>query len=280
MTRITERGHGRPIVVVPGIQGRCEWGLPTVEALARHGRVLTYSLADEPSSGSPWTDAAGFENYLTQLADVLRATNAVDPVLVGISYGGLVAAEFVARHPGQASALVVASAPPPSWRLPDRMARYLKAPRLLAPLFWLGAPVRVYPELRTALPNSTERWRLVRQHGRTMAAAPVSTARMARRLRWLAAAHFSTDRPIDLPALIVTGEPGLERVVPPADTLRYQHWMRGARVVTLAGTGHCGTVTRATAGADAVAGFLGDTPVARRAAAPAAVFPSEMVRAH
>lgn len=280
MTRITERGHGRPIVVVPGIQGRCEWGLPAVDALARYGRVLTYSLADEPSSGSAWTDGAGFENYLTQLEDVLRATGVVNPVLVGVSFGGLIAAEFVARHPGVASALVVASAPPPSWRLPGRMARYLKAPRLLAPLFWLGAPVRVYPELRAALPDSSERWQLMQRYGLTIVAAPVSTTRMARRLRWLTAARFSTGRRIELPSLIVTGEPGLERVVPPADTLRFQDWMPAARVVTLAGTGHCGTVTRATAFAEAVADFLGDTAVAPGAAATAVVFPAEMVRAH
>ena len=49
--RIVERGEGRPIVLVPGIQGRHEWSLPTVEALAALGRVITYSLADEPTSG-------------------------------------------------------------------------------------------------------------------------------------------------------------------------------------------------------------------------------------
>ena len=98
--RIIERGVGRPIVVVPGIQGRYEWGLPTVEALAALGHVVTFSLADEPTSGFAWSESAGFENYLTQLDDVIRATGVERPVLVGVSYGGLVAAEYAARHPG------------------------------------------------------------------------------------------------------------------------------------------------------------------------------------
>ena len=204
MTRITERGHGRPIVVVPGIQGRCEWGLPTVEALAPLGRVITYSLADEPTSGSRWQDEAGFENYLTQLEDVMRATGVDRPVLVGVSYGGLIAAEYAARHPDAVDALVVASSPPPVWTLPARVQHLLKAPRLLAPLFWIGAPLRVYPELKAAVPDPRQRWQLVRRHGLTIAAAPVSTTRMARRLHWLAAARFSTDRPLSLPSLIVT----------------------------------------------------------------------------
>jgi pimeloyl-ACP methyl ester carboxylesterase len=277
--RIIERGSGRPIVVVPGVQGRYEWGLPTVEALAALGRVITFSLADEPSSGFAWTESAGFENYVTQLEAVIGVTCATPPVLVGVSYGGLVAAEYAARHPGRVSSLVIASAPPPSWRLPDRALRYLKAPRLMAPVFWLGAPLRAYPEVKAALPASRERWQFVLDQGLRVARAPASTARMARRLRWLASAHFALDHVIDVPCLIVTGDPELERVVPPADTLRYRTWLPAARVVTMSRTGHAGTLTKAREFADAVAGLLADAP----AVVPAAISHSsqpETVRAH
>ena len=56
---LIQRGTGRPIVLVPGIQGRYEWQLPTVDALAALGRVTTFSLCDEPTSGCAWTEAAG-----------------------------------------------------------------------------------------------------------------------------------------------------------------------------------------------------------------------------
>lgn len=276
--RIVERGRGRPIVVVPGVQGRCEWGLPTVHALAGIGRAITYSLCDEPSSGFEWREAIGFENYLAQLDEVLDATGAEDPVIVGVSYGGLIAAEYVARHPGSVAGLVVASAPPPTWTLPARARRYLTAPRLMAPAFWLGAPLRVYPELKASIPDRRERWHFVVDHGWRIVAAPVSPARMARRLRWLDTAHFSFDHPIDVPAVIVTGEPDLERVVPPAATLQYRAWLPHAQVVVLARTGHNGSVTKAREFAVVVAALIAGLPVAGgRGSAPSS---SEIVRAH
>lgn len=276
--RLIERGTGRPIVVVPGIQGRYEWSLPTVEALASHGRVVTFSLADEPTSGFAWTEAGGFENYLTQLDHVVRAAGGERPVLVGLSYGGLIAAEYAARHPGPLAALVVASSPPPTWRLPARAAQYLKAPRLMAPLFWIGAPLRAYPELKAALPRGRDRWQFVIGHGLRIAGAPASSARMVRRLRWLESARFSLDHAIDVPALIVTGEPALERVVPPEDTLAYRAWLPGARAVTLAATGHNGCVTKAREFADEVAGLLAGLPSADAAVSSPSL--SENVRAY
>ena len=47
-------GSGTPLVLVPGIQGRWEWMRPTVEALARHFRVLSFSLAGERTSRHPF----------------------------------------------------------------------------------------------------------------------------------------------------------------------------------------------------------------------------------
>src|SRR5262245_26770831 len=105
--RIVERGRGRPIVLIPGIQGRWEWMSGTMDALGAHGRAITYSLCDEPTSGFAWRDERGFENYLAQLDEVLNATGAAQPLLVGISYGGLIAAEYAARHPDRVAGMVI-----------------------------------------------------------------------------------------------------------------------------------------------------------------------------
>lgn len=245
MPGIVERGQGTPIVVVPGIQGRWEWMAPTMAALAEHGRAITYSLCDEPTSGFAWVQDRGFENYVAQLDDVLAATGAERPVLVGVSYGGLVAAEFAARHPERVSGVVIVSAPPPTWRPDPRVRRYLAAPRLLAPVFWLGGPMRAYPELKAAIPALGERLRFAVTQGLRVAAAPPSAGRMARRLHWLQDARFAVDRPVPVPALVVTGEAALERVVPPRLTAEYLAWLPHARTVTMAHTGHAGTLTRA-----------------------------------
>lgn len=278
--RIVEFGSGRPIVLVPGIQGRYEWGVPTARALASLGHVTTYSLADEPTSGFAWTPASGFENYVGQLEHVIRQRRLVRPVLVGISYGGLIATEYAARHRGEVEALVVASAPPPAWTLPARAERYLAAPALMTPVFWAGAPMRVYPELRRSLPAFGDRWRFILDHGLRIARAPVSTARMARRLRWLTAARCSTAQTLDVPALIVTGEDALERVVPPEATRQYRRWLPGARVATLAGTGHNGTVMRARDFSAAVADFLAGLPAHQERPGQAPAPASEIARAH
>ena len=34
MNGIVDKGHGTPIVLIPGVQGRWEWMRPTVDALA------------------------------------------------------------------------------------------------------------------------------------------------------------------------------------------------------------------------------------------------------
>ncbi len=256
MGHLIQRGAGPPIVLVPGIQGRHEWQLPTVAALAPLGRVTTFSLCDEPTSGFSWDESAGFENYLRQLDEVMRATATERPWLVGVSYGGLIAAEYSARHPNAVAGLVVASAPPPNWTLPPRAQRYLRAPRLMTPGFLLGAPGRLYPELRAAFPGHRDLLHFVVDHGWRIARAPASPLRMVRRLRWLRDARCSTSRPIPVPALIVTGEPALERVVPPEDTLRYLEWLPHARVETMPHTGHSGTVTRAGDFARLVAAFM------------------------
>jgi pimeloyl-ACP methyl ester carboxylesterase len=268
-SNIFERGTGQPIVLVPGIQGRWEWMAPTIDALAAYGRAITFSLCDEPTSGFTWDRERGFENYVAQLDEVLVATGASRPVLIGVSYGGLVAAAFAARHPERVAGLVIASAPPPTWTPDRRVSRYLSSPRLAAPGFFLGAPMRTYPEIKAAIPEATRRWRFALRQLVRVAAAMPSSDRMARRLRWLQQAQFGLGQPLDLPALVVTGEADLERVVPPAQTAEYLAFLPRARTTTLPRTGHAGTVTKAREFAALVGEFaaeLADDPPSSRTA--------------
>ena len=54
-----------------------------------------------------------------------------------------------------------------------------------APLFWLGAPLRAYPELKAAIPDLRAPAALRAGQGLRVVAAPPSSGRMARRLQWL-----------------------------------------------------------------------------------------------
>lgn len=99
--KIVDRGGGTPVVVIPGIQGRWEWMEPAIDALAPRCRVVTYSLADEPTCGGRFDAAHGFDCYVEQVRDALDEAGLQTAAICGVSYGGLIAAAFAARYPDQ-----------------------------------------------------------------------------------------------------------------------------------------------------------------------------------
>ena len=92
-----DRGQGTPIVLIPGLQGRWEWMRPAVDALAKHHRVISFSLCDERTSPFPCEPAKAFENYVSQVEMALDRARVDRAVIAGVSYGGLIATEFAAR---------------------------------------------------------------------------------------------------------------------------------------------------------------------------------------
>jgi len=253
--KIIDVGSGPPIVLVPGVQGRWEWMRPAVDALARRCRVITFSLADEPTCGAHFDAATGFACYVRQVGDALDAAGLERATICGVSYGGLIAAAFAAEHPERTAALILVSALPPTWS-PDARARfYLRAPRLLAPLF-CAASLRMYREIAAASDGRAAAIRLSLSHLVTVLRHVFSPTRMARRITMLAAVNVTRRvRQIERPTLIVTGDPALDRVVPVRLTLDYVRLIPHALTATLARTGHIGLITRSEAFADLVVSF-------------------------
>jgi pimeloyl-ACP methyl ester carboxylesterase len=253
---VIDLGSGEPVVLVPGIQGRWEWMKPTVMRLAEHYRVIAYSLCDERTSGFASDPAAGFENYLRQLEEVLHRAGLARATLIGVSYGGLIATEFAARHPERVTRLVLASALSTDWQ-PDRRARfYMRAPRLLSPIFVATAPIRLQGEVRAAFPALSQRLRFLVTHSWRVVCAPASPLKMARRVKWAQAHGFADPSRVEAPVLVVTGEPGLDRVVPVEVSQRALEQVRSARHVVLPRTGHLGIVTRPDGFCRVMADFL------------------------
>ena len=249
-------GSGTPIVLIPGIQGRWEWVRPAVIALAKRQRVLAFSLCDERTSGFDCEPSRGFDNYVSQVMQALDRAGLRSAVIAGISYGGLIATEFAARHPERVSRLVLVSAPPTTWTPDARVRFYLKAPRLLSPLFVLAAPGRLRAEFAAAVPGVVERVGAMARHGLRAARAPMSPTLMARRVRWAEQHCFADPREVKAPTLVVTGEPELDRIVPVHTTRSYLDRLRSAEHVVLARTGHLGIVTRPDAFADTLERFV------------------------
>jgi hypothetical protein len=71
-------------------------------------------------------------------------------------------------------------------------------------------------------------------------------------------------RTVRAPVLLITGEDRLERVVPVSRTREYLALWPQARAVTLANTGHLGSITRPVAFADIVATFFASTDLSHR----------------
>ena len=251
--QIIDVGSGPPIVLIPGVQGRWEWMKPAVDHLARRCRVITFSLADEPSSGGRFATPQGFDNYVRQVGDAMDAAGLARACVCGVSYGGLIATVFAVRYPERVSGLVLVSALPPSWTPDARVRRYARTPWLLLPLFSLGS-LRLYPEFLTAAGSVPRSITSALRHLTTVLTHPFSPVRMARRV------SLWTDSPIDrgalrveAPTLVVTGEPGLDRVVPTWLTREYLERCPHAESAVLERTGHLGLITRP----DAFAGIVG-----------------------
>ena len=269
---MVDRGTGPAVVAIPGVQGRWEWMGPAVDALAGRCRVVSGSLAGDRGSHGAIHPKAGFDSYVQWVDELLDQAELEQAAVCGVSYGGLVALHYAATRPERVTALILASTPSPTWQPSCRVEWYLRAPRLLSPVFALSSPFRLYPEIAAAFPHLVRRGLFALRHVHRVTRYPFAPTRMAERVRLLEGMDFTGDcRRITAPTLVVTGEPGLDRVVPAESTREYLDAIPGSKYEAIERTGHIGLVTRP----DRFAAIVGDFVTAhaargrRRAQVPA-----------
>lgn len=133
---VVEHGTGPVVVLESGTWSPGEAWEPVMAGLAGSARVLAYDRA-----GLGWSDPSPHRRTPTVIAEELRATLAAagidEPVvLVGHSFGGIVARVFAALHPGLVRGLVLVDAaheaqferaPAPLRAMNARMARLMPA---------------------------------------------------------------------------------------------------------------------------------------------------------
>lgn len=255
---IIQRGAGEPLVLVPGVQGRWEYSRGLVDALARHYRVLTFSLADE-RAGRPAARGT-IDVFADQVESALDRCSLRAAIVVGVSFGGLVSLRFAATRAARTRALVMVSAPGPQWHLRPRHDAYARLPWLFGPLFVVESPFRLRREIDTALPAWSDRRRYLIEQARTIVSAPVSLSRMAARARLIHRYDRVTDCGlVTAPTLVVQGEDALDHVTGSGGTDEYVRLIRDARHARMHETGHLGSVTRPDACADIIHRFIVET---------------------
>jgi pimeloyl-ACP methyl ester carboxylesterase len=84
---------------------------------------------------------------------------------------------------------------------------------------------------------------------------------MAARIAWLGRFRFSDPSTIQKPVMVITGEPGLDRVVAPALTHRYVDAIANAHHAVIPCTGHLCLLTRPDEFTRLVCRFLDETSV-------------------
>ena len=109
---VKDWGSGRPVVLIHGWPLSADSWDDQALALANAGhRVIFYDRRGFGRSDQPWT-GYDYDMLADDLADVIAATGAEQPALVGFSMGGGEVARFLSRHGGARAAVLIASVVP------------------------------------------------------------------------------------------------------------------------------------------------------------------------
>ena len=261
--QIIDRGNGVPLVLIPGIQGRWEYMRPAVEALSRWFRVITCSLCGERGSDCEFVPDRGAENFVDQIDRVLRDRQVDRAVIAGVSFGGSIALHYAARRPNRTAALVLVSTPGPRFKPTKRHELFMRAPYLLGPILLAEIPIRVAQEIRHTYSDRRAGLQFAWEQVKAIVEAPLSLKRMAARARLIAEGTARDAGLVSAPTLLVTGERGLDYVVPVEGALEYAELIRDVRWVTIERGGHLAYITRPDTFAAIVKDFV-DQSVSRR----------------
>lgn len=102
----SEWGDGPPLVLIPGLAGGFELLGPMARILSEDFRVISYQLRGEEDPFA-LRQQFGLSELVDDLQELLEALQLECPLLMGVSFGGLLALKYAARFPYRLSKLIL-----------------------------------------------------------------------------------------------------------------------------------------------------------------------------
>ena len=218
------------LVLLHGIGSSGDAFLPQAPAFAKRWRVLApdapgYGASDDPPA------APGIDGFADAVARLLDDTGIDQAVLLGLSWGGVIATRFALRHPGRLRALVLADTSRGSGFDPERAAMMAERAAQYA-----ADPVGFVRDRTPLLVADTTPASVV-----TAVASIMDRACRMPGYGYAAASLGETDHTpdlgrIDVPTLVLVGQH--DRVCPPSDSRILANGIPGAAYVEVPDTGH------------------------------------------
>jgi 3-oxoadipate enol-lactonase len=228
-----ETGQGESVLLLHGLGGSTADWSASVEALARHYRVLVFDVRGSGRSRDFRRPPGPFsvKQFADDAAALLNHRNAAPAHVVGLSMGGMIAFHLAVDHPHLVRTLTIVNSGPAlvPRRLRDRLWIWLRlvVARLFGPvgMAWLLAR-RLFPRPDQAPLRRAFRQGMARNDRR----AYVATQRAL--VGWSVLDRIGT---IGVPALIVASE---RDYTPLAAKEAHARRMKQAGVVLVPGAGH------------------------------------------
>ncbi|MFO1079199.1 MAG: alpha/beta hydrolase [Reyranellaceae bacterium] len=240
---LSRAGRGRPVLVLHHETGTLD-RLPFYDALAQHHEVLVphhpgYSRSPRPE----WMRSA--RDVAVVYRGLLAELGLAKPALVGLGFGGWIAAEMASMAPADLSHLVLVGPmgikPPAGDILDSAITGYVDYAR--AGFHDQAAFDRLYGAEPSV--DQLEMWDICRE--------------MSFRIAWKPYMYSQTLphllRSVRAPALVVWGDD--DRVVPQSAAARWLEALPKARLETVKGCGHCVDMEQPAALAGLVNPFIG-----------------------
>lgn len=245
-----EWGDGPPLVVIPGLAGGYELLGPLAKILAKDFRVISYQLRGEDNCLAlrrPFDR----DDLVADLAEFLDCLCLEQPTIMGVSFGGILALEFAAKHPYRLKDLIVQGA---GSRFEQNLLQTV-ASTVLARFPLPSDNPFVNQFFNLLFGGATKKDALfdfvTRQIWQT------DQSMMAHRLRLVETFDMSGQlRRIRVPALIMAGDKDV--LVSRRSLKELAEGIANAEVLRLPRCGHLAFVTNPSLVAEKVRGFLGE----------------------